>query len=75
MQIISNSKVHPAIIMIGINHQSNPIFFLGLCLNLSFFCSYYTHEMAFNYGNYDRANDRYMVCFLSSLFIYLFIYW
>jgi len=21
---------------------------------------YYTHEMAFNYGNYDRANDRYL---------------
>jgi hypothetical protein len=53
---ISNSKAPQATITIGEFATSPFHSFTSSPL------SYYTHEMAFNYGNYDRSRDRYLVC-------------
>lgn len=84
MQIISSFKVHPVVTMIGIiiflfssSFSSFYFFFLknNLLTHLLYLSySYYTHEMAFNYGNYDRANDRYLVYYYYFLFYFIFIY-
>jgi hypothetical protein len=52
--IISNSKVLQATTTTGESQSPNSSPLIHLF-------SYYTHEMAFNYGNYDRAKDRYTV--------------
>lgn len=59
MLTISNFKVHQVVITIGILLLSSSL----ISPSPSHF-SYYTHEMAFNYGNYERTRDRYRVKFL-----------
>jgi hypothetical protein len=62
MPTISNSEAPQLIITIGESALlSWMILRILTSLPTSFSSvSYYTHEMAFNYGNYDRASDRYL---------------